>query len=60
MSIKVMPPVVVDTINIFQSWSSELPATGTKILLPAIIVDSVDDIPEDLAPGTAILVKTVL
>ena len=55
--IKVMPPVAIDSVNIFQSWSYDQPIVGQTVWLPAIVVDSIDDVPSNTPPGTAILVR---
>lgn len=69
-SITVLPPVRIGVssnpgqvavglgaVNVFQSWSLNYPVMGRTNYIPAIVVDSIEQIPSDTPVGTAILVK---
>lgn len=68
--IKVLPPVRLGAasnptnvavglgaVNIFQNWSLNYPVMGITNYIPAIVVDSLDQVPSNTPIGTAILVK---
>lgn len=55
--IESMPPVYIDSINVFQSWSYNAPISGNKLFLPAIVVNNLSEVPSDIPIGTAILVR---
>jgi ABC-type molybdate transport system substrate-binding protein len=69
-NINVLPPVRIGVasnpksvavglgaVNIFQNWSLTYPVMGRTNYIPAIVVDSIEQIPSDTPVGTAILVK---
>lgn len=54
-NIKVMKPVVINSIIIYQNWYSEDPGIGRTSYMPVLVLDMDDLIPLSLPANTVIL-----